>query len=215
MSAAPAGEVLIREPSSHDDLHALYQLRLIQGQEMAHAPVNPFKVANRLLDAACRPETHTMLMAILDGQLVGYLLLERRTYDYSDAEFLIDFGFYVLPQHRGGDVGPELLRFARDLAEIEQLPLYIAILNPSRRRGLPTGVEKAASIIGFIPQGAFLAFGKESPDVLRLRREQASRDEDLDRQHGDHECSQLGEQQLDIAAGVADECEPGQSLVPQ
>ena len=120
-SPAPAGELLIREPSSHDDLRALYELRLIQGQEMAHAPVNPFKVANRLLDAACRPETHTMLMAILDGQLVGYLLLERRTYDYSDFEFLIDFGFYVLPQHRGGDVGPELLRFARDLAEIEEL----------------------------------------------------------------------------------------------
>jgi GNAT superfamily N-acetyltransferase len=173
---AVTDDLVIREPQSAEDLIALHMLRLVQGEEMAQAPVNPEKVIRRIVEAAQHPETNIMLMAVKDGRLVGYLLLERCTYDYADADYLIDWGFYVLPRHRGADVGPALLRDARDIAEQAGLPLYVIVNNPSRRRGARSGLERAASVIGFMPHGAVLAF-KESADVLR--QEQTNADADI------------------------------------
>lgn len=165
---APVSDELTIREAELKDLAPLHLLRLIHGAESAQAPVNPTKVMQQLVDAKASPGTHTMLVALRGDRLVGYLLLERRQYDYSDAECLQDWGFFVLPLYRNQDVGPALLRDARALAEIMQLKLYLAINNPSRRRGLPTGVERSATLLGFVPQGAVLAFGQESSaNVLR------------------------------------------------
>lgn len=161
--AAPvAPSLVIREPESEADLSALHLLMLMQGEEFAPAPVNATKVMRKLLTACEEPETHIMLMAVNDGHLVGYLCIEQMAHWYSDAPFLADFGFYVLPQHRNGSIGLALLQEARLIAEQKRLPLYVTINNPSRRRGGHASMERAAALLSFVPAGATLAFGKES-----------------------------------------------------
>jgi hypothetical protein len=144
--------LVIREPQDRDDLVALHMLMLVQGQEMAQATVNSDKVMAKIVAAARDPQHHSMLMAIKDGRLAGFLCLEQVPFWYSDQFLLMDWGFYVLPKYRNGDVGRELLASARVIAEAVQQPLYVAINNPSRRRG----TEKAATIAGFVPQGFVL-----------------------------------------------------------
>jgi GNAT superfamily N-acetyltransferase len=157
----PHFPLIIREPQTEDDLSALHLLMLLQGREMAPVEPDAVMVLQKLLVAAANPHEHCMLMAIRDGRLVGHLCIEKVGYWFAQGSFLRDFGFFVLPKHRGEDVGKELLRAARAVAKGASLPLYISILNPKRRRGIPTGMERAASTVGYVPTGAVLAFGGE------------------------------------------------------
>lgn len=144
-------------------------LMMLHGEETAPVSIDPQKVMQRLLAARAQPDRHFMLLAIRDGRLVGYLNIERTTFWYSGAEILSDFGFYVLPKYRGDDVGTALLQEARGIADLAGLPLYIFVNNPTRKRGSRTGMRCAASLLGFVPAGAMLAFGKEPLDVLRYQ----------------------------------------------
>lgn len=171
---APAREIkapaepslLIREPGSVDDLHALHLLMLMQGEEFAPAPVNAAKVMSKLLTACEQPQQHRLLMAVKDGCLVGYLCLEQVGYWYSDEVFLTDFGYYVLPAHRNANVGLALLNEARCIAASQNLPLLVVVNNPLRHRGGKNKAERAASIIGFTPEGAMLRFdGEDQPPL--------------------------------------------------
>jgi GNAT superfamily N-acetyltransferase len=161
ISTSKALSLLIREPESEADLVALHLLMLMRGEEFARVPINPVKVMERLVTAREQSENNRVLMAVHNCHLVGYLCIERAEHWYSDAPFLTDWGFYVLPQHRNGNVGPALLQEARLIAEQKGLPLFITINNPSRRRGGRTSMERAAALISFVPAGAALAFGKE------------------------------------------------------
>lgn len=150
---APQEEALIiREPQSIEDLTALHMLFLAQGHEMAQAPVNGDKVMQKIVSAARDPQRHCMLMAVKGGRLVGFLCIEKVDFWYSDECMLMDFGYFVLPKYRGDDIGRALLAHAREIAEAADLPIYVAINNPSRRRG----TERVATITAFVPQGFVL-----------------------------------------------------------
>ena len=125
-------ELAIREPQSAADLVALHLLRLLQGDEMAPAPVNPEKVMAELIDAVRDPDRHIMLLAVREDRLVGYLLIEKLNYRCSDQFFLGDFGLYVLPAHRNAGVAGALLREGREIARLAGLDLYIT--RPARNR---------------------------------------------------------------------------------
>jgi hypothetical protein len=146
--------IVIREPQSMDDLIALNKLRLVQGEEMAQAPVNPAKVMDRLIEAS--KDGSPMLLAFEGEELAGYLLLERRRWDYSDEPFLGDFGFYVRRSHRGGEVGKLLLRDAREVSRLAGMPLYLMIITPGRGRRTPSGMERVAAMVGYSPTGALI-----------------------------------------------------------
>jgi predicted N-acetyltransferase YhbS len=140
----------LREPETESDLAAIHLLCMLHGHEMAAAEVNPGKVMRKLVYAAQNPDSHTMLMAIKDGRLVGHLLIEKVGWWYSDRAFLADFGFFVLPACRGGDVGPTLLREADAIAKAADMPLMIVRNDPRRRRGsilwLGAAVGPAATV---------------------------------------------------------------------
>jgi GNAT superfamily N-acetyltransferase len=87
----------------------------------------------------------------------GYLGLWKSRYDYSQASFLHDCGFYVLPAHHGGAVGAALLREAKAIADDAGLALKIIDTNPKKRRAKARGAV-TAEIIGYAPAGRIITF---------------------------------------------------------
>lgn len=170
--------LLIRPPADEDDLRALHLLRMYEANECAPVPADPVKVAQKIQTAFADPDRYTMLMAIADGRLAGHLCLEKVDYWYADAEFMTDFGFYVLPKYRNGNVGQALLEEATRRAVLADLPLTIFINNPKRPRGSRHRMEKIASLIRYVPAGAVLAFNsKGNESVLRQREPDQSQDD--------------------------------------
>ena len=130
---------------------------MVEAAECAPVPVDPLAVARKIALASSEEGQgdHFMLLAVKDGHLVGHLCIERVSYWYApEHEFLTDFGFYVLPQHRNTDVEQALLEEAARVATIAGLPLTIFVNNPSRRRGAHHRIEKIASLIRYVPAGA-------------------------------------------------------------
>lgn len=164
---APTPSLVIRGPESPEDLKALHLLMLMQGEECAPVPVNADKVWDKLIDACSDPANHYLLLAIKDGHLAGFLNLYRSGFWYSDATMITDFGFYVLPAYRGGDVGPALLQEARTIADQSGERLFIFINNPGRKRGGP--MERRVSLLGYDPAGSVLAFGNEAEQPSALQ----------------------------------------------
>jgi predicted N-acetyltransferase YhbS len=156
-------ELVIRDARTREDITALHLLRMIEAKECAPVPVDPKAVASKLMTARENEADHFMLMAVLDGELVGHLCIERASYWYApDQDFLCDFGFFVLPQHRSsGRVGVALLNEAKEIAEMAGLPLVVCINNPNRRRGTGSREEKLASLLRYVPAGSIFHFKKD------------------------------------------------------
>jgi len=93
----PTPPLIIRGAENYDDIAALHVLAVLHAVESGRAKVNERKLLQRLVNAFGAPAEHALLMATRAGRLIGYLFLRREAYSYSDAEFLSDFGFYVLP----------------------------------------------------------------------------------------------------------------------
>lgn len=152
-------EFIVREIESTAELVELHRVRLLQGKEQAVAPVNGIKVMEKLDRAYNDPDRFVLLAAFAGKSIIGYLLLQRAVYDYSDSEFLVDFGFFVVPKWRKDKgVGKALLEDAKVIAEKSGLPLHIHIFNPRARR---RGACKSADVIGYVPIGSVVTFNAE------------------------------------------------------
>lgn len=151
-------EFVVREVTSIAELIELHRVRLLQGKEQAVAPVNGIKVMEKLSRAFYDPKRFVLLAAFRGREIIGYMLLQVATYDYSDSEFLVDFGFFVVPEWRRDSVGKALLEDAKVVAEKSGLPLHIHIFNPRARR---RGGYKSADVIGYVPIGSVITFNAE------------------------------------------------------
>lgn len=165
MQTAP--DLVIREldPAAEGagaDVAAVHMLLLMMGEEFAQAPVNADKVLKTIIAAAVARDSSTILLAVLDGRLVGTLCFTRSPYWYSDSEFLHDLWFYVIPHHRNGDVGTRLLDEAVAIAELAELPLVIT-RQTTRRSEAATGKKRIGSLLRFSPHGSVLAFNATEP----------------------------------------------------
>lgn len=151
-------EFAVREVTTIAELIELHRVRLLQGKEQAVAPVNGIKVMEKLSRAFYDPARFALLAAFRGEEIIGYMLLQVATYDYSDADFLVDFGFFVVPEWRRDSVGKALLEDAKVVAERAGLPLHIHIFNPRARR---RGGYKSADVIGYVPIGSVITFNAE------------------------------------------------------
>lgn len=151
-------EFVVREIASIAELVELHRVRLLQGKEQAVAPVNGIKVMEKLSRAFYDSARFILLAAFRGDKIIGYMLLQIATYDYSDSEFMVDFGFFVVPEWRGYNVGKALLEDAKVLSEKAGLPLHIHIFNPRARR---RGGYKSADVIGYVPIGSVITFNAE------------------------------------------------------
>jgi GNAT superfamily N-acetyltransferase len=123
--------------------------------EMAEAPVDgPVYLASILRTM----RDGAALMAIVNGELVGYLGIVELSYSYARASFLIDSGFWIKPEHRTGDVFKALLQEARGIADAAGMIFKLIINNPSRKRGTRTDMERTSVILKYQPAGAVLTF---------------------------------------------------------
>jgi GNAT superfamily N-acetyltransferase len=136
---------LIRIAQTDDDIVAIHRFMVAHAAaEMAEAEVDALIYMRTIHDTV---REGAGLIAIVNGEIAGYLGLWKSRYDYSKAFFLHDRGFYVLPAHRGA-VGAALLQEARAIAQEGGFTLKIIDTNPSRRRRAVTG-----QILGFRPAG--------------------------------------------------------------
>lgn len=146
---------MIRIAQSQDDIVAIHRFMIAHAAaEMAEAEVDTLIYMQTIHDTVTQGAG---LMAIIGGEIVGYLGLWKSQYDYSKASFLHDRGFYVLPGHRGGSVGAALLRDARAIADDAGLSLKIIDTNPKKRRA-KARVAITAEIIGYAPAGRIITF---------------------------------------------------------
>jgi GNAT superfamily N-acetyltransferase len=149
-----AGPV-IRIAQSEDDIVAIHRFMIAHAAaEMAEAEVDTLIYWRTIQDTVTQGAG---LMAMIDGEIAGYLGLWKSQYDYSKASFLHDRGFYVLPRHRGGAVGAALLRDAKAIADDAGLSLKIIDTNPKKRRA-KSRVAVTAQIIGYAPAGRIITF---------------------------------------------------------
>jgi GNAT superfamily N-acetyltransferase len=146
---------LVRIAQSHDDVVAIHRFMIENAAaEMAEAEVDTLIYMRTIHDTVTQGAG---LVAIIGGEIVGYLGLWRSQYDYSKASFLHDRGFYVLPRYRGGIVGAALLRDAKAIADEADLSLKIIDTNPKKRRA-NARIARTAEIIGYAPAGRIITY---------------------------------------------------------
>jgi GNAT superfamily N-acetyltransferase len=155
LSGHALAAVSIRIAQSQDDIVAIHRFMIENAAaEMAEAEVDTLIYMRTIHDTVTQGAS---LIATIGGEIAGYLGLWKSRYDYSQASFLHDRGFYVLPGHRGGAVGAALLREARAIADDAGLSLKIIDTNPKKRRA-EARVAVSAQIIGYAPAGRIVTF---------------------------------------------------------
>jgi GNAT superfamily N-acetyltransferase len=156
-SLAPQDEraaVSIRIAQSEDDIAAIHRFMITHAAaEMAEAEVDTLIYWRTIQDTVTQGAG---LIAMIGGEIAGYLGLWKSRYDYSKAEFMHDRGFYVLPTHRDGTVASALLKEAKELAAAADLPLKIIDTNPAKARRARSRMAITAEIIGYAPAGRIL-----------------------------------------------------------
>jgi GNAT superfamily N-acetyltransferase len=147
--------VSIRIAQSDDDIVAIHRFMIAHAApEMAEAEVDTLIYMQTIHDTVTQGAG---LIAVIGDEIAGYLGLWKSQYDYSQASFLHDRGFYVLPAHRGA-VGAALLREARIIADDAGLALKIIDTNPRKRRCVKSRIALTAEIIGYAPAGRIITF---------------------------------------------------------
>jgi GNAT superfamily N-acetyltransferase len=146
----------IRIAQSDQDILAIHRFMITHAAaEMAEAEVDTLIYRRTIQETVT---DGAGLMAIVDGEIAGYLGLWKSRCDYSRASFLHDRGFYVLPAHRGGAVGAALLREARAIADEAGLALKIIDTNPAKKRRARSRIALRAEILGYAPAGRIITF---------------------------------------------------------
>jgi GNAT superfamily N-acetyltransferase len=87
-----------------------------------------------------------------DGKAIGTLGLTELKFWYAKDTYLQDVWFFVLPEHRGGNVGVELMRAARKIADEKNKILMVTVTNPDRRPK-NTKMTIQSQNAGYIPVG--------------------------------------------------------------
>lgn len=87
-----------------------------------------------------------------NGKAIGTLGLVELKFWYSKQTFLQDGWFFVLPKHRKGRVGVELMRAARAIADEKTKMLFVTVNNPDRRVK-KTKMTLQSQTAGYVPVG--------------------------------------------------------------
>ena len=90
-----------------------------------------------------------------DGKLIGTIGLNKTSPWYSDAEYLTDGWFYVLPQYRKKGVAGILIEAAKDYAKEKSLPLIVGVFSKEDALGKAGIMNK----LGLITVGGLFATG--------------------------------------------------------
>lgn len=91
-------------------------------------------------------------VARLDGKAIGTLALTELRFWYSKQTFLQDAWLYVMPEHRKGVVGIQLMRAAKNEAQARNKIAFVTLNNPDRRPKA-TVMSLESQIAGYVPIG--------------------------------------------------------------
>lgn len=91
-------------------------------------------------------------VAKIDGKAIGTLALTELEFWYSKQTFLQDAWLYVMPEHRRGVVGIQLMCAAKAEAQARNKIAFVTLNNPDRRPKA-TVMSLESQIAGYVPIG--------------------------------------------------------------
>lgn len=111
--------------------------------------VLPLDVGKATMQILWHFQNGKVFAARVDGEIVASLAIKPELTWYSSVPILTSSWFYIVPEHRNGNIQKMLLREAKRYAgEIDQL-LFISYENYRRAKG--RGLVK--ELVGFMPIG--------------------------------------------------------------
>lgn len=112
-----------------DDAEPLFHLLLGLHKEQGAVPLSPVKADTEIRWAI---ENADVLVAEVDGELVGSICIVQRTIWYSEATVMVDQWIYVRPEFRSSGVGKKLVDAAKIIAHDAGQRLALEIASPQR-----------------------------------------------------------------------------------
>lgn len=127
----------------------VFELLIQLHKEGGYAPMNVEKAAKATFLAI---EEEMTFVARVNEKPVGVIVMTEVAFWYSDDTFIQDVAFFVLPEHRGGNIGVSLLRAVRDEAQRRMKVALVTVSNPDRRPKRTTA-SLLAQTAGYVPLG--------------------------------------------------------------
>jgi hypothetical protein len=119
--------------ASYEDLGKIleFALRIPEDLGFEHLPnVNPYKVSEFIMKKW--QETPILVYKDETGEILGMVGLSIDKYWWSDENMLVDYMFYVVPEHRKGKVVKELIKAMRDMGRVNNLPVLSHFMSYDR-----------------------------------------------------------------------------------
>lgn len=143
-----------------EDIDGMMQLALAACEENGLTNPNPMKLLGELWAGLTREHGIVGIIGKAEKQFEAAILLRTESLWYSDDLTIVERAIFVHPDYRSAKGGRarKLCEFAKQTAEVLQLPLVIGILSSQRVEGKVRLYERQ-----FGPQsGAYWIYGKKT-----------------------------------------------------
>ncbi len=118
--------------ATKEDINALVGFQVLMAKESEGSILNIEKVTNGITQAISDPNKGRYLVAKIDGETVGSLMLTSEWSDWNAQWYLWIQSVYVIPQHRGQGIYTAMYQKVKDIAKeenISQVRLYVDKTN--------------------------------------------------------------------------------------
>jgi hypothetical protein len=143
-----------------EDIDGMMKLALAACEENGLTNPNPMKLLGELWAGLTREHGIVGIIGKAGEQFEAAILLRTESLWYSDDLTIVERAIFVHPDYRSAKGGRarKLCEFAKQTAEVLQLPLVIGILSSQRAEGKVRLYERQ-----FGPQsGAYWIYGKKT-----------------------------------------------------
>lgn len=143
-----------------EDVDGMMQLALAACEENGLTNPNPMKLLNEIYAGLTRQHGIIGIIGKPGEQFEAAILLRTESLWYSDDLTIVERAIFVHPEYRSAKGGRarKLCEFAKQTAEVLQIPLVIGILSSQRAEGKIRLYERQ-----FGPQsGAYWIYGKKT-----------------------------------------------------
>jgi hypothetical protein len=159
---------LTSRPATQEDEEAIAKLLFCMYQEVGRCPLNPQKACMEIVDTV---RNHACFVVEHNGMIVGTVGISPLPGGlfYSDAPWLIDKWFYIMPSYRpenlDGGAFSLLLDEVRTLCTRTRIPCFLRIFNDKRTRARDDTDRIGRSFCCY-PAGATIEIHPAQPKVL-------------------------------------------------
>lgn len=120
----------IKCAETDDEIIAVHRFFLVVAEPHFRCPVDPVKTLEEMIRLAAE---HAVIMAIVDGHVVGTLGLMKATWWYGPGEFLTDRWHFALPDPQFAEASKAIMEEAKSIAALSGLEfIHQGKIRPAR-----------------------------------------------------------------------------------